>query len=154
MSRGARLLIDRRGRLGSYADALEQAAVAALRRGARVAGLGVRHEISLVLCDNPTIRAINRQWRNIDRPTDVLSFPLYELTPGEVPPEGPIGDIVISLPTVRRAARELGETEERHIERLAVHGLAHLLGHDHHDDDEAARMTDFEEQLLGREIAR
>ena len=152
MSAGARVLTDRRGRLGGYASAMEHVAVAALRRAARRAGLGPAHELSLLLCDNQAIRAINRRWRGHDCPTDVLSFPLHSLRPGERSPKGPLGDIVVSLPAARRAARELGLSAEHHLERLVVHGLAHLLGHDHATEAQARRMTREEARLLGRAI--
>jgi probable rRNA maturation factor len=152
MSAGARVLTNRRGRLGAYASAMERVAIVALRRAARRAGLGPAHELSLMLCDNPTIRAINRRWRDHDRPTDVLSFPLYSLRPGERAPKGPLGDVVVCLPIARRAARELGLPAERHLERLVVHGLAHLLGHDHATEAQARRMAREEARLLGRAI--
>jgi probable rRNA maturation factor len=79
----------------------------------------------------------------------VLSFPLHALRVGARPPEGALGDIVVSLPTVRRAARELGVPADRHLQWLVVHGLAHLLGHDHQTKAQARRMTQTERRLLG-----
>lgn len=150
MSRSPRLLVRRRGTLGSYADALAAAATAALRRAGIRAGLGPRHELSLLLCDNAAMRSVNRRWRGKDKPTDVLSFPIHDLAAGAKAPEGPLGDIVIALPTARKAARQIGETAARHVERLAIHGLAHLLGYDHGAGAEARRMEREEERLLGR----
>jgi probable rRNA maturation factor len=154
MKRGPRVLVGRRGRLGGYAEAMERTAVTMLRRAGRLAGLDGRHELSLVLCDNATIRRVNRRWRGKDRATDVLSFPLYTLRPGERPPDGPLGDVVISLPATRQAARQMGETAQRHLERLVAHGLAHLLGHDHRTQAQARRMARQEQRLLGRKPAR
>jgi probable rRNA maturation factor len=151
MADAPRVLCSRRGRLGRYAAELERAAVAMLRAAGRRAGLDRRHELSLVLCDNATIRRINRRWRGMDRPTDVLSFPLHAPRPGRRPPEGPLGDIVISLPTARLAARQESRPVKGRLEWLAVHGLAHLLGHDHQRTAEALRMEREERRLLGRE---
>ncbi|MCL5270880.1 MAG: rRNA maturation RNase YbeY [bacterium] len=148
MRAGPRILTDRRGRLGLYAPTMEREALAALRHAARAAGLNAGHELSLLLCDNVIIRRINRRWRDIDRPTDVLSFPLHELRPGQAPPPGAVGDIVIALPTVRQAARSEGIDPAAHLRRLIIHGLLHLLGHDHATDRQARRMTCEEARLL------
>jgi probable rRNA maturation factor len=94
------------------------------------------------------IRRINRRWRDIDRPTDVLSFPLNDLKPGRIPPPGAVGDIVIALPAVRQAARIEGCDPASHLRRLVVHGLLHLLGHDHETDPQARRMAREEARLL------
>ena len=111
-----------------------------------------RSELSLVFCDEPFIWRLNREWRGKDRPTDVLSFPAAE--PADVdahrrnPEANPLvlGDIVISLDVVHERVGE--EEEMREILRLMVHGLVHLLGHDHEQDDEADRMERFEGELL------
>ena len=120
----------------------------------RSAGLTPRHELSLVVCDNATIRRLNRRWRGMDRATDVLSFPLHALREGVLPPPGPVGDVVLSLPTLRRAAREFGEPLERHLERLLVHSLLHLLGYDHQRHGEARRMAKEERRLMGWHASR
>ena len=105
-------------------------------------------ELSICLVTDAAIHELNRSWRGKDRPTDVLSFPA-----GPLPGEGPrlLGDVVISLDTARRAAKERGSTVEAELERYLVHGLLHLLGHDHHKPAEARRMAALEEQLLGGE---
>ncbi len=126
-----RVLVSSLGRMGQYARGLERLAAASLGRLGARAGLGPEHELSLLLCDNPTIRRLNRRWRRKDQPTDVLSFPLQALQPRQSPPSGPIGDIAISLPTARVAARREDAPLVAHLECLLAHGLLHLLGYDH-----------------------
>jgi probable rRNA maturation factor len=106
-----------------------------------------RSSATLVFTDDDEIRVLNRDYRKHDRATDVLSFHLQALT-GETDPAGDgvaLGDIVISVETARRRAhgRRLGAE----LERLAVHGLCHLFGHDHHKPSEAKRMFALERKL-------
>jgi probable rRNA maturation factor len=106
-----------------------------------------RSSATLVFTDDDEIRALNRDYRKHDRATDVLSFHLQQLT-GETDPAGdgvPLGDIVISIETARRRAR--GRRLGSELERLAVHGLCHLFGHDHHKPSEAKRMFALERKL-------
>jgi len=105
-------------------------------------------ELSIVLCDDAAIHALNKQWRGKDEPTDVLSFPQIEA--GAVPvPGGVLGDVVISLETAARQADRLGHSLEVEVRRLLVHGALHLLGHDHvHGGRQAAKMKREEERLL------
>ena len=101
-----------------------------------------------MLCDGPTIRRINQKWRGKDKPTNVLSFPLHELDEGGDPPEGPVGDIVLSLRVVGREAKAQGLTFDFHATHLLVHGLLHLLGYDHEKLAEAERMEAEERRIL------
>lgn len=148
MRKTAQVLMDVRGRLGSYGPAMAEDAQTALRRFARELGLDGRHELSLLVTDNPTIRRLNRLWRQMDKPTDVLSFPIHQLKPGAEPPAGPVGDIVISLPYLREAARLEGIDLQYHLAHLVVHGLLHLLGHDHIEDKDSRKMEREERRLL------
>ena len=94
------------------------------------------------------MRSLNRRYRGRDRTTDVLSFPLREGSFANILPEM-LGDIVISVPAARRQARAAGHQLSQEIDRLLVHGLAHLLGYDHANDTrEARRMVRMERQLL------
>lgn len=87
-------------------------------------------EVSLTLTDNAQIWQLNRQFREVDRPTDVLSFPQYQA--GERPlPHSSLGDIVISLPKMAEQAAAYGHGQKRELIFLFVHGLLHLLGYDH-----------------------
>jgi probable rRNA maturation factor len=98
-------------------------------------------EISVTLTDDAEIHKLNLQYRNVDRPTDVLSFPMYDLRGGEIVDDIPAqyGDIVISLETAARQAAEYGHSIEREIAFLTVHSVLHLLGYDHElsPEDEA-----------------
>ena len=98
-------------------------------------------EISVTFADDEGIRAINREYREIDRPTDVLSFPLFDYSgESEEPPVdelvGMLGDIVISLEQAEIQAEEYGHPFEREIAFLTVHSMLHLLGYDHETGEE------------------
>jgi len=108
--------------------------------------------LSVTLIGNAAMRRLNREHRGKDRTTDVLSFPFYEpftvpkkARPGE--PELMLGDIVISLDVAERQAAAYGAKREAEIERLLVHGVLHLLGHDHEVPRERARMVREEKRL-------
>jgi probable rRNA maturation factor len=102
-------------------------------------------EVSVLLCDDAVIAALNARWRGRDEPTNVLSFP--------APPSGDgapahLGDIAIACETVVREAREQGLPVAQHLAHLAVHGFLHLLGYDHGTDGEAERMERLERDIL------
>jgi probable rRNA maturation factor len=95
-------------------------------RALEVLGLN-KVELSIVLVSDAQIRKLNKLYRNKDKPTDVLSFPIGEKVEGWLI----LGDIVISVDTAKRQAQELGYSLEEELKRLLVHGLVHLLGYDH-----------------------
>ena len=108
-------------------------------------GVTVPCEINVLLTDNPGIREINRELRGVDRETDVLSFPMFELTPGEFPEDVsnlldpgssllPLGDMALSVEKIKSQAEEFGHSQEREIGYLTVHSVLHLLGYDHLDE--------------------
>jgi probable rRNA maturation factor len=105
----------------------------------RIAEGMTEREVELSLCDDDTIRELNREYRGIDRPTDVLSFPLE----GELPHQ-PLGALVISVDRVRAKAAELGHSEMEELSLLFIHGLLHLLGYDHETDDGEMRRKETE----------
>lgn len=119
-------------------------------------------EVSVTLTGDARIHELNREFRGIDEPTDVLSFPLLEaaeiddLQSGRVPygyPEDArvmLGDIVINVAEARRAAARYGHRFEREVAFLAAHGLLHLLGFDHDEPDRERAMQALTEQALGR----
>ncbi|HHX73457.1 MAG TPA: rRNA maturation RNase YbeY [Firmicutes bacterium] len=111
-------------------------------------GLQPEAEISLTVCDNAAIREINKTWRQVDEPTDVLSFPLWGEE--ETVPRGrvPLGDIVISLEKALAQAEEYGHSPEREILYLFTHGVLHLLGYDHMEEADRQKMRAAEEKLL------
>ena len=109
-------------------------------------------EISITLTDNKGIHAINKQFRNIDAPTDVLSFPLVEYEESEEPPvddENMLGDIIISLERAEEQANEFGHSFEREVAFLTVHSMLHLLGYDHEEGKaEESEMFEKQEEIL------
>jgi probable rRNA maturation factor len=100
--------------------------------------------ISVTLVDDASIRTLNREHRGKDKPTDVLSFPLE---PEPFSHERLLGDIVISIDTARRQAADYDAPLQRELERLMIHGLLHVLGHDHMEPGERARMEAEERRL-------
>lgn len=104
-------------------------------------------EVSLVFADDEMIREVNAEWRNKDKPTNVLSFPAFPLTPGKMP--GPmLGDIIIARETVEREAVELEKSFEDHLTHLMVHGFLHLFGYDHIETEDAEEMEALETRIL------
>ncbi len=106
-----------------------------------------RASLSLALVDDETIRALNRTHRGKDKATDVLSFPLRS----EDSPEDLLGDVVISVETAKRQAAAYDAPLQRELERLLIHGVLHLLGHDHHEAGQRRRM-EAEERRLAESI--
>ncbi|MEQ8482055.1 MAG: rRNA maturation RNase YbeY [Hoeflea sp.] len=104
-------------------------------------------EVSLVLADDATMAAINAQWRQQPKPTNVLSFPAFPLTPGKMP--GPmLGDIILARETVEREARDLDKPVDEHLAHLIVHGFLHLFGYDHIRAEDAEKMEAMETRIL------
>ncbi len=102
-----------------------------------------KSELCISFIDDGRMRELNRTYRNIDRTTDVLSFPQ-----GEGPGYTLLGDIVISLDTARRHSVSYGNTEHEEIKKLIVHGILHLLGYDHKKKKETEVMREKEKELL------
>ena len=122
-------------------------------------GITVPCEINVLVTNDQGIHAINKASRNIDRPTDVLSFPMFELSAG-APPEDwedyldpdtglcPLGDMCISLERAGAQAREFGHSEKREVGYLTIHSMLHLLGYDHLDEGpQKAQMRAREEAI-------
>jgi probable rRNA maturation factor len=118
---------------------------------------GVAHpyEVSLVFTDSETVQQLNRDYRGIDEPTDVLAF--YMLPQKEeaddsfaLPPDGVtrLGEVIISYPQTVEQAREQGHSPERELALLIIHGILHLLGYDHEEPGEKAEMRKREKELL------
>lgn len=112
-------------------------------------------EISVVLDGNAAVQELNRDHRGKDKPTNILSFPQWE-PPLEPPPSGPrgerlpmpLGDLVLARETVEAEAEAQGKPFAHHLSHLVVHGVLHLLGHDHEDDTEAEAMEALETAIL------
>jgi probable rRNA maturation factor len=126
---------------------VKKAVDAALLEAGAEAGAGA--ELSVVFSDDAHIRTLNAGWRGKDKSTNVLSFPAFPVKPGEkLPPM--LGDIVLAAGTVAREAELEGKPLDHHISHLVIHGLLHLLGHDHEDDREAEHMETLERRALAR----
>ena len=135
---------------------------ALIRRVIRTAlaaeGVDFPCEIDVLLTNDAGIHQINREMRQVDRPTDVLSFPEFELTPGELPTTEdadpgtglvPLGDMVLSTERVAAQAKEYGHSNRRELAYLVVHSVLHLLGYDHLDEGaQKAQMREREEAIM------
>ena len=127
-------------------ERLVQLAAAVLAREGQPEGAG----LTLVIVDDAQIQALNRDYRQQDRPTDVLSFPTHEGEECPGPEEAALylGDVIISYPTASAQAQEAGHAVEDELALLAVHGCLHLVGYDHATDDERARMWAVQDEIL------
>lgn len=110
-------------------------------------------EVSVIFVDNDEIRQINKEYRNIDKVTDVISFALEDEVEGELEIIGDflprtLGDIFISIPRAIEQAKDYNHSDEREIGFLAVHGLLHLLGYDHQSSQEEKEMISIQELIL------
>ncbi len=123
-------------------ELVDKAALAALKHQAAPAEV----ELTIVLSNDIQLRELNLQWMGINAPTDVLSFPSDE----DDPETGfrYLGDIIISVETAARQAARAGHPVEAEVQLLTVHGILHLLGHDHADTDKKARMWAAQAEIL------
>ena len=121
---------------------LERAALAALEHESE----SLDHDLSIVLTDDVRLQELNRDYLGIDAPTDVLSFPASETDPETGARY--IGDILISIPRARTQAEAASHPLESEVQLLVVHGVLHLLGHDHVTQDEKARMWKAQAEIL------
>lgn len=122
-------------------------------------GVELPCEINVLLTDNEGIHQVNLDMRGVDRPTDVLSFPMFDLQPGDKPGKEdedpdtglvPLGDMCISLERAQAQAEEYGHSVQRELSYLAVHSVLHLLGYDHMDEGPMKKqMRQREEDILG-----
>lgn len=131
--------------------AMNDVLISILNKAAEVLAVDNQAEVSVVLVDDNNIRELNRQYRGLDRSTDVLSFALREGDEPEVingPEETLLGDIVISLETAIRQADEYGHSLSRELAFLAVHGMLHLNGYDHETETAEREMRRQEEHIL------
>ena len=131
-----------------------------IRTALGLQGVDFPCEVDVLITGDDEIQALNREARQVDKSTDVLSFPAFDLTPGELPgPEDadpgtglvPLGDMVLNLDRVRSQGEEYGHGPRRECAYLAVHSVLHLLGYDHMDDGPMkAQMRQREEAILGQ----
>ena len=129
-----------------------------IRTALAAEGMTAACEVDVSITDDAGIHEINREMREVDKSTDVLSFPVFDLVPGELPDEEdadpctglvPLGDMAISMEHVSAQAKEYGHSEKRELSYLVVHSVLHLLGYDHLDEGEQKRqMRGREEDIL------
>ena len=129
-----------------------------IRTALAAEGVTVPCEVDVLLTNDENIHTVNREMREVDRATDVLSFPEFDLTPGEVPTEEdadpgtglvPLGDMVISMEHVAAQAKEYGHSNRRELAYLVTHSVLHLLGYDHLDEgSQKKQMREREEAIL------
>lgn len=124
--------------------------VSRIQRAARAALAhqkeSLKANLSVVLTDNRRLRKLNRDYLGIDAPTDVLSFPASESDPETGARY--LGDILISIPYARNSAKQAGNSLEAEVQLLVVHGVLHLLGHNHARPREKARMWKAQREIL------
>jgi probable rRNA maturation factor len=131
-------------------EAVIQRAVAA---AAAIADAGTGEaELAVMLTDDSGIRTLNSNWRGIDKPTNVLSFPALPPTGAGGPDDAPpmLGDIAIAYETTRKEADDEQKPFDHHLSHLAVHGFLHLIGYDHEKDDDAEAMEALEAEILAQ----
>lgn len=120
-------------------------------------------EINVLITDDKGIQAINKATRDIDRPTDVLSFPMFQIEPGVLPADWtpymdietgrcPLGDMALSLERAYSQANEYGHSVRREIGYLTIHSMLHLLGYDHMDEGEQKKLMRYQEELIAATI--
>ena len=117
----------------------------------RYEGVNDNTEVSVTMVDNEEIRKINNKFRNIDRATDVLSFPLIDFDNESLPDDGSkiyLGDIIISIERAKEQAKEYGHSIDREIGFLTAHSMLHLLGYDHMVPEEEKEMFTKQEEIL------
>jgi probable rRNA maturation factor len=109
-------------------------------------------ELAVMLTDDAGIRTLNSNWRGIDKPTNVLSFPALQPSGPSGPNDAPrmLGDIAIAYETTRKEADEEQKPFDHHLSHLAVHGFLHLIGYDHEKDDDAEAMEALEQEILAQ----
>lgn len=146
-----------------FSESVKNLIIQAVGASLKHEGFKEKYELSVVVTDNNGIREINREFRDIDRETDVLSFPMLEFEDGyseevEVeidfedknPETGAVvlGDIVLSLEKAAAQSQEYGHSIEREVGFLTVHSCLHLLGYDHENEEDRNIMREKEEQIL------
>lgn len=135
-----------RAALPNPAAAVRRAAIAALKAELPAKA---RTSLSILLTDDAEMRKLNAGWRAKDKPTNVLSFPAENAVDPAKPPAY-LGDVALGLATCKREAREQKKTLADHVTHLIVHGVLHLLGFDHMDDDQAEAMEPLETVILAK----
>lgn len=140
-------------------EGLERLIDQCIQKALEAEHVGLDCEINVLITDDPGIKTINRDFREKDEATDVLSFPMFDLIAGQPPDSGqvdidpetrllPLGDIAISFERAESQALEFGHSVEREIGYLTVHSVLHLLGYDHMEEEDRAVMRRREEEIM------
>ena len=127
--------------------------------------ISVPSEINVQITDDAGIQIVNRETRELDKPTDVLSFPMFQLEPGNPPTDWmeyqdpdsglvPLGDMCISLERAVAQAQEFGHSTRREVGYLTIHSMLHLLGYDHLDEGEMKRQMRAREEAIAASISK
>jgi probable rRNA maturation factor len=117
-------------------------------------GMVPPYEVSLVFTDSEAVKQLNRDYRGVDEPTDVLAFCMLPQKEADfsftLPPDGVtrLGEVIISYPQAAEQAKEQGHSTERELALLVIHGILHLLGYDHEEPEEEGKMRERERELL------
>jgi probable rRNA maturation factor len=127
-----------------------------VRQVLKAEGVVPPYEVSLVFTDSETVKQLNRDYRGVDEPTDVLAFSMLPQKGTDssfpLPPDGftRLGEVIISYPQAVAQAKEQGHSPERELALLIIHGILHLLGYDHEEPEEESKMRERERELLER----
>jgi probable rRNA maturation factor len=127
-----------------------------VRQVLKAEGIAPPYEVSLVFADSETVQKLNRDYRGVDEPTDVLAFYMLPQKGADfsfaLPPDGVtrLGEVIISYPQAVAQAREQEHSPERELALLIIHGILHLLGYDHEEPEEESKMRERERELLER----
>jgi len=123
-------------------------------------GVTSPYEVSLVFTDSETVKQLNRDYRGVDEPTDVLAFYMLPQKGSDssfaLPPDGVtrLGEVIISYPQAVKQSKEQGHSPEKELTLLIIHGILHLLGYDHEEPEEESKMRERERELLERYLSR
>jgi len=129
------------------------------RQVLKAEGVAPPYEVSLVFTDSETVKQLNRDYRGVDEPTDVLAFYMLPQKGADssfaLPPDGVtrLGEVIISYPQATEQAKEQRHSPERELALLVIHGILHLLGYDHEEPEEERKMRERERELLERCLA-
>lgn len=154
-----RILISGEVKVPRYAARLVKKSI---RTALKMEGVTVPCEVNVLFTDDDGIQVLNREMRNVDKPTDVLSFPAFGFAPeafdpedGEMDPESgnlPLGDMALNLNRIKKQGEEYGTGEKRETAYLTVHSILHLLGYDHMDEGEQKKQMRRREDEIMKEM--
>ena len=128
---------------GRFTPSTAELVKSVVNKAAQIEGFEVHSEVDILIVENDEIRQINKEHRGIDQSTDVLSFPMEDFEE-----DGILGDIVISIDRVEEQSEEYGHSFERELGFLTAHGMLHLFGYDHEEQEDEKEMIEKQEKVL------